>query len=62
VRPARIAASPAGKASGMSQSDDTPTELRHDVEEELEELEEEAAKEERERMAERDATGIDEPS
>jgi len=46
----------------MSDSDDTPTELRHEVEEELEELEEEAAREERERMAERDATGIDEPS
>lgn len=46
----------------MSDTGDTPTELREEVEEELEELTEAAAAEEKERMAEREAKGIDEPS
>lgn len=46
----------------MSDTGDTPTELRDEVQEELEELTEEAAAEEKKRMAERDARGLDEPS
>ena len=45
----------------MSDTGDTPTELREEVEEELEALTDEAAAEERDRMAERDAEGLDEP-
>ena len=50
----------------MADSSDTgetdPTQLREEVEQELDELTEEAAEEERERMAERDEGGVDEPS
>jgi hypothetical protein len=48
----------------MSDSQDTqsPTELREDVEEELDEMVEAAADEERARMADRDDQGVDEPS
>lgn len=45
----------------MSDTGENPTELREEVEEELEELVDDAAAEERERMAERDAQGVDEP-
>ena len=45
----------------MSDTGETPEELREEVEEELDELAEETAAEERERMAERDAEGVDEP-
>jgi hypothetical protein len=43
-------------------SDPDPTEIREQVQEELAELVDEAAEEERKRMAERDAQGVDEPS
>ena len=46
----------------MADTGDTPTELREEVEQELDELEREAAEDERERMAERDAEGVDEPN
>jgi len=46
----------------MSDTGDTPTELREEVEGELDELVEEAAAEEKDRMAEREAEGVDEPS
>jgi hypothetical protein len=46
----------------MADTGDTPTELREQVEEELDELAEDAAGEERDRMAERDAEGLDEPN
>ena len=39
-----------------------PTELREEVEQELDELTEDAAEQERDRMAERDAAGVDEPN
>ena len=45
----------------MSDTGDTPTELREEVEEELDDLAERAGAEERERMAEREAEGVDEP-
>jgi hypothetical protein len=43
-------------------SDPDPTEIREEVAEELDELVDDAAAEERKRMAERDAEGVDEPS
>ena len=46
----------------MSDTGDTPTELREEVEQELDDLAENAAEQERDRMAERDAEGIDEPN
>ena len=46
----------------MSDAEETPEDLRHDVEAELEELEADAAEQERRRMAEREADGVDEPS
>lgn len=39
-----------------------PTQLREEVEEELQTLSDEAASEEAERMAERERTGVDEPN
>lgn len=45
----------------MADADD-PTELRESVEEELEDLVEDAAEQERGRMAVRDEQGVDEPS
>jgi hypothetical protein len=57
----RIAGVLTGKARAMTDTGETPEELREEVEEELEELAEETAAEERERMAERDAEGVDEP-
>ncbi len=56
-----------GHTGGMSDTSDSPetpdpTELREEVEEELDELAEDAASEERDRMAERDAGGVDEPN
>ncbi|MET0903316.1 MAG: hypothetical protein ABWZ52_08750 [Acidimicrobiales bacterium] len=45
----------------MSDTGD-PTELREAVEEELDELAEDAAAQERDRMAERDAQGVDDPN
>ena len=39
-----------------------PKELREEVEEELDELAEDAAADERDRMARRDAEGVDEPN
>ena len=38
-----------------------PTELREEVEQELDELTADAAEQERDRLAERDAEGVDEP-
>ena len=46
----------------MSDTGDTPTELREEVEKEIDDLERDAAEGERERMAERDAEGVDEPN
>jgi hypothetical protein len=46
----------------MSDTGDTPTELRDEVEQELDDLAAETAAAERERMAERDAEGVDEPN
>ena len=46
----------------MSDTGENPTELREQVERELDELAEDAADEERDRMAERDAEGIDDRS
>ena len=51
-----------GNEAAMADTGDTPTELREEVEQELDELEREAAEDERERMAERDAEGVDEPN
>jgi hypothetical protein len=45
----------------MSDNGDTPTELREEVEDELDELAEKAGAEERDRMAEREVEGVDEP-
>ena len=45
----------------MSDTGETPEALREEVEEELDDLVEETAAEERDRMAERDAEGVDEP-
>jgi hypothetical protein len=45
----------------MSDTEETPEDLREEVEDELEELTDGAAAEERDRMAERDADGVDEP-
>jgi hypothetical protein len=45
-----------------SQDSPSPTELREDVDQELDELVETAADEERARMAERDEQGVDDPS
>lgn len=39
-----------------------PTELREEVEQELDELVDDAAQQERERMAEREQQGVDNPS
>ena len=46
----------------MSDTGETPEELREEVEEELDELADKAAADERGRMAERDAEGVDEPT
>lgn len=46
----------------MSDTGDTPTELREEVEQELDDLVDKAAAEEKDRMAERDGEGVDEPS
>jgi len=46
----------------MSDTGEDPTELREQVEQELDELAEDAAEQERGRMAERDAEGLDEPN
>ncbi len=48
----------------MSDTGETPdpTELREEVEEELDDLAEKAAAEERQQMAEREAEGVDEPN
>ena len=52
-----------GRMSDTSDSNETPpTELREEVEEELDELAEDAAAEERGRMAERDVDHVDEPN
>ena len=50
--------------SDTSDSNETPDPeaLREEVEGELEELADEAASEERDRMAQRDADGVDEPN
>jgi hypothetical protein len=45
----------------MSDTGETPESLRAEVKEELEELADESAAEERDRMAEREAEGLDEP-
>jgi hypothetical protein len=50
------------RRQGEPQGATDPTELREDVEEELEALADDAAGEEIERMAERDRTGVDEPN
>ena len=46
----------------MSDTGETPEELREEVEGELDELAGKAAADERDRMAERDADGVDEPN
>jgi hypothetical protein len=46
----------------MSEHGDTPTELREEVEQELDDLAEDAAAEERDRISEREAQGVDEPN
>ncbi len=46
----------------MSEHGDTPTELREEVEQELDELAEDAAEAERDRLSEREARGVDEPN
>jgi hypothetical protein len=50
--------------SDTSDEGDThdPTEIREEVEQELEELADDASEEEIARMAERDEAGVDEPS
>lgn len=45
----------------MSDTGETPEALREEVEEELDDLAEEAAAKEKDRMAERDAEGVDDP-
>ena len=57
-----IGIAPPGNEGRMADPGDTPTELREEVEQELDELAEDAAEAERDRMAERDAEGIDEPN
>jgi len=57
-----IEAAGSGNDWGMSDTGDTPTDLREDVQHEVEALQEEAAAEERARMAEREAEGVDEPN
>jgi hypothetical protein len=46
----------------MSEHGDTPTELREEVEQELDDLAEDAAEQERDRISEREANGVDEPN
>ena len=46
----------------MSDTGETPEELRDEVAEELDDLAEDAAAKEKARMAQRDAGGVDEPS
>ena len=46
----------------MSDAGETPEDLRDDVDAELDELEADAAEQERRRMAEREAGGVDDPS
>ena len=46
----------------MSEHGDTPTELREDVEQELDDLADDAAEQERDRISEREAQGVDEPN
>jgi hypothetical protein len=46
----------------MSDTGETPEELRDAVESELDDLVDKAATDERDRMAERDAEGVDEPN
>ncbi len=46
----------------MSEHGDTPTELREEVEQELDELADDAAEQERNRISEREAQGVDEPN
>jgi hypothetical protein len=46
----------------MSDTGESPEELRDEVEEELDGLADKAAADERDRMAERDAEGVDEPN
>ena len=57
-----IRAAPIGNAVRMSDHGDTPTELREEVEQELDELAEDAAEQERDRISEREAQGVDEPN
>lgn len=45
----------------MSDTGDTPTEIREAVEDELDGLAEQAAEDERERLKVRDEEGVDEP-
>jgi len=58
----RIGRANRGHTGHMSDTGDTPTELREEVDEELDELADKAASEERDRMAKRDAEGVDEPN
>jgi hypothetical protein len=46
----------------MSDTGETPEDLREEVEQELDDLADKAAADERDRMAERDAEGVDEPN
>lgn len=48
--------------SSDSQDTQGPTQLREEVEAELDDLAEDAAEEERDRMAEREEQGVDEPT
>lgn len=48
--------------TGNSQDTQDPTQLREEVEQELDDFVEDTAEEERDRMAERDEQGVDEPS
>ena len=57
-----ISAAGIGNAPRMSEHGDTPTELREEVEQELDELADDAAEKERDRISEREAQGVDEPN
>ena len=46
----------------MSEHGESPTDLREEVEQELDELADDAAAQERDRIAEREAQGVDEPN
>jgi hypothetical protein len=50
------------RRQGEPQGASDPTDLREDVEDELDALADKASSEEIERMAERDRTGVDEPN